>query len=347
MQTKQEMFLDLMGQRDVQFIIPVYQRSYAWVEKQCDELWNDIMRSGRTQSVHFIGTLLYVPENRPEPAPVRQLAIIDGQQRTATLILLLVAFRSYLSKHPDANAGVSASFLDERYLHAMAGDEGACKLILSRLDKDTMIALVNEAALPENPADRVTENLRIFTDKMADGAFDASVFWAGMQHLLLIDAQLEQGDHPQYVFDSMNSKGMPLTTADLVRNRFLIAESHEEQTRLYKEYWLPIESMFDDDKEAKKLNNAIKGWLAVNLPGVHARTRDEVYSIFKHFIDDVYTGTTEEMLQDLRSFAKMYAENFKFNEVKFFRSEHSDTWHNEIRDQIKSQMPYRFSQGGF
>ena len=30
MQTKQDMFLDLMGQQDTQFIIPVYQRSYAW-----------------------------------------------------------------------------------------------------------------------------------------------------------------------------------------------------------------------------------------------------------------------------------------------------------------------------
>lgn len=347
METKQEMFLDLIGQRDIQFIIPVYQRSYAWVEKQCDELWSDIMRAGRTRSVHFIGTLLYVSEPQPADATAHRLAIIDGQQRTATLVLLLVAFRKYLQDHSDADVPVTGRFLDERYLHADSGDEGACKLILSRLDMATMVSLVNGMPLPDEPAQRVVENLELFVGKMNENGFDASVFWTGMQHLLLIEAQLAQGDHPQYVFDSMNSKGMPLTTADLVRNRFLIAESHEEQTRLYKEYWLPIESMFDDDKEATKLNNAIKGWLAVNLPGVHARTRDEVYSVFKYFIDDVYEGTTEEMLQDLRAFAQMYAENFKFNEVKFYRSAHSDTWHNEIRDQIKSSMPYRFSQGGF
>lgn len=347
MQTKQEMFLDLMGQRDVQFIIPVYQRSYAWTEKQCDELWRDINRAGRVGAVHFIGTVLYKSEQKDQNSRGRQLALIDGQQRIATLTLLLASFRSFLRTHEGSVEGIDAEYLDKQYLHAIEGEEGACKLILSRLDRDTMVSVINESPMPENTAARVVENLDFFTQKMADEAFDPKAFWAGLQLLLLIDAELGDGDHAQYVFDSMNSKGMPLTTADLVRNRFLIAENHEEQTRLYREYWLPIESMFDDDKEATKLNNAIKGWLAVNLPGVHARSRDEVYSVFKHFIDEVYEGTTEEMLQDLRAFAKMYAENFKFNEVKRFRSEGSDTWHNEIRDEIKSKMPYRFSQGGF
>ncbi len=347
MQTKQEMFLDLMGQRSIQFIIPVYQRSYAWTEKQCDELWRDINRAGRVGAVHFIGTVLYKAEEQHEGAQSRQLALIDGQQRIATLTLLLASFRSYLTVHEGALSEMDAGQLNERYLHAYDGIEDACKLILSRLDRDTMIAVINEAPLPETPADRVLENLGFFKQKMAEDDFDPQVFWAGMQKLMLIDAELGDEDHAQYVFDSMNSKGMPLTTADLVRNRFLIAENHEDQTRLYKEYWLPIESMFDDDKEATKLNNAIKGWLAVNLPGVHAHSRDEVYSVFKHFIDEVYEGTTEEMLQDLRSFARMYAENFKFNEVKRFRSEGSDQWHNEIREEIKSRMPYRFSQGGF
>ena len=351
MQTKQEMFLDLMGQRDVQFIIPVYQRSYAWTEKQCDDLWHDINRAGRIGSVHFIGTVLYKAENKASGDQTRQLALIDGQQRIATLTLLLASFRAYLREHEAAVEGIDAVWLDRQYLHALDGAEDGCKLMLSRLDRNTMVAVINDTPLPEDSAERVTENLEFFRDKMAADDFDPQAFWAGLQNLLLIDAELGDGDHAQYVFDSMNSKGMPLTTADLVRNRFLIAESHEEQTRLYKEYWLPIESMFDDDKEATKLNNAIKGWLAVNLPGVHARSRDEVYSVFKHFIDEVYEGTTEEMLQDLRAFAKMYAENFKFNEVKKFRSEGSDEWHNEIRDGIKkdiaSKMPYRFSQGGF
>lgn len=335
--------MDLMGRQDMQFIIPVYQRSYAWGEKQCEELWRDVSRAGRNGSVHFIGTVLYVPEEKVGGADERQFAVIDGQQRMATLTLLLAALRSYLQSRKGAVEGVDAQLIDERYLHAVTAAGRVPKLILSRLDRETLVSVIEGTVLPAAPAERVVANLGFFSRKMQEDGFDPCVIWKGMLRLMLIDAELGEGDHAQYIFDSMNSKGMPLVTADLVRNHFLIAKNHEEQTRLYNEYWLPIESMFDDDKEATKLNNAIKGWLAVNVPGVHARTRDEVYSVFKHFVDDEYQGTTEELLQDLRAFAQMYAENFKFNEVKEFRSKDSDKWHNEIR----SRMPYRFSQGGF
>lgn len=341
--TKQEMFLDLMGQTNVQFIIPVYQRAYAWTDKQCEALWRDINRAGRINAIHFIGTLLYMPESEMLADGVHQMAIIDGQQRTATCTLVLIALREYLKEHPGAIEGVTAEYLDQTYLHSAGGEENGAKLILSRLDRDTMISQLNGTPLPEKSADRVVNNLEFFQKKMAQDDFDAEQFWRGMQQLLMIDAELTSDDHAQYVFDSMNSKGMPLTTADFVRNRFLISEDHAEQTRLYEKYWLPIEMMFDDDEDATKLNNAIKGWLAVNVPSVRAHTQEDVYAAFKHFIDDVYEGTTEEMMQDLQAFARMYSENFKFNEVKAFRSQNSSEWKNEIL----SKMPHRFSQGGF
>ena len=343
MQTKQDMFLDLMGQTDTQFIIPVYQRSYAWSDRQCEELWRDILRAGRHKMVHFIGTLLYVVEKESDSCAPYQRSIVDGQQRTATLTLVLVAFRNYLRNHDGAVSGLSAQSINDTYLHAGNGSDQACKLILSRLDKDTMIAVVEETPLPTEAAPRVISNLEFFTNKMADDSFDPVVFWEGMQRLMMINAELGEGDHAQYIFDSLNSKGMPLTTADLVRNHFLISQDHATQTRLYNEYWLPIESMFDNDKDHRKLNNAIWGWLAVNVPDVRAHNKDEVYDVFKHYMQDQYEGSIEDILIDLRAFAQMYSENFKFNEVKQFRSQDSDKWNNELR----SKMPYRFSQGGF
>lgn len=62
MQTKQELFLDLLGTEDTQFVIPVYQRVYSWGLQQCKGLWQDINRSGRTGNAHFIGTVLYAPD---------------------------------------------------------------------------------------------------------------------------------------------------------------------------------------------------------------------------------------------------------------------------------------------
>ncbi len=45
-----------------QFIIPIYQRTYSWGEKECEQLWNDILRTGRNENVssHFVGSIVYV-----------------------------------------------------------------------------------------------------------------------------------------------------------------------------------------------------------------------------------------------------------------------------------------------
>lgn len=63
MKAIQSQFLDLLGANLIQFIIPVYQRIYSWDSKQCKDLWEDTMRAGRKNELHFIGSFLYTPES--------------------------------------------------------------------------------------------------------------------------------------------------------------------------------------------------------------------------------------------------------------------------------------------
>ena len=98
MQTKQELFLDLLGTEDTQFVIPVYQRVYSWGLQQCKGLWQDINRSGRTGNAHFIGTVLYAPDRFAKTAQ-HQLDVIDGQQRMTTLTIVIAALVKYLRAH--------------------------------------------------------------------------------------------------------------------------------------------------------------------------------------------------------------------------------------------------------
>ena len=51
-------------QRSPQFIIPIYQRTYSWTEKQCRQLWDDILRVGSsdTIAVHFVGSIVYIEQ---------------------------------------------------------------------------------------------------------------------------------------------------------------------------------------------------------------------------------------------------------------------------------------------
>ena len=98
MKTTQRTFLDYLGAPHTHFIIPVYQRVYTWSDKQCATLWRDCAHAGEAQSEHFIGTVLYSPDPELTGAQTQAIDIIDGQQRTATISLLIAALADYLEE---------------------------------------------------------------------------------------------------------------------------------------------------------------------------------------------------------------------------------------------------------
>src|SRR4051794_35480831 len=85
-------------QVDGQFVIPIYQRTYSWTEKQCRQLWADIVRAALDDTVptHFLGSIVYIHESILHVSSVPQLVVIDGQQRLTTVSLLLIALRQHL-----------------------------------------------------------------------------------------------------------------------------------------------------------------------------------------------------------------------------------------------------------
>lgn len=68
-------------QGDTQFVIPIYQRTYSWTEKQCKQLWADIVRAAVDDSVpsHFLGSIVYIHEGVLHTSSVPQFVVIDGQ----------------------------------------------------------------------------------------------------------------------------------------------------------------------------------------------------------------------------------------------------------------------------
>src|SRR5260370_8227039 len=82
-----------------QFIIPIYQRTYSWTREQCEQLWNDIVRSATDKEVqgHFLGSIVFIQRGLFMVATLPQLLVTDCQHRLSTLSLLLIA----LAKAPD------------------------------------------------------------------------------------------------------------------------------------------------------------------------------------------------------------------------------------------------------
>ena len=281
--TEQKMFLDVLGSENVQYVIPVFQRVYSWSKDQCDELWGDILRAGRTSNTHFIGTLLYSVDP-DDGSGVTRLSVIDGQQRTATLTLLLAALERRLRETSIGH--VDADFVRDNLLFV----GGEHKLVLSRTDRKTLFAILDGGELPERVSERVVENFEFFCAKTREEGFDPGDLWAGMQQLLLISANLTDEDNPQLIFESLNSRGTPLTVGDLVRNYLLIAEDRREQERLYEEYWKPIELMFGDDPGSEKLNAGIRMWLTIRFVKERIRDKSQTTASSRHTSRTSTTG---------------------------------------------------------
>ena len=304
MKTGQQLFCALLGAPDTQFVIPVYQRVYAWGSKQCDTLWNDILRTGQRNVPHFIGTVLIAEEESPDN--LRCIDVIDGQQRAATITLLIAALRDYLSERDLSIGDVDADFIDRTFLFSRSNDP--CKLHLASPDQPTLRAVLNRSDLPEDDdlSENVVANYRRFRQKM-ESSFDVATFWRGLNQLLVIVADLDEDDRPQAVFESLNSKGMPLTTADLARNLLFIGIGYDEQSRLYAQYWEPVEKLCENDDAAVSLNAALRGWLAIKAPHLRISDKDDVYAAFKSYLQNDYHGQTEELLSGLSGFLRTFA----------------------------------------
>ena len=313
MQIKQQSLLDLMGAPDVRFSIPKFQRAYSWDAPQCDELWRDIMRAARAHRSHFMGTLIYLEEQR---GGMRELSVVDGQQRLTTITLILSAFARYLRETGEQLFGVDADYIASTFLNGNTGT----KLLLSPADRATLEAVVSDTTLPEHASEHVVENLQNFEAKMHNDEFDSMALWQGLESLFVIASELDHKRQAPVIFESFNSKGVPLVTADLVRNFLLIAENHSEQKRLFSQYWEPITGVFGDDPGSIKLNNAILGWLAVRLKEVRKFGDAQAFSIFKSYCEDEYDGTVDDLLDEMYAFCMVWAENYRYHAVKKYKT---------------------------
>lgn len=285
-----------------QFIIPIFQRTYSWEQNHCEQLWNDIVRVGSHSSLnsHFIGSVVYIPEQETSAAITRWL-VIDGQQRITTITLLLLAFMNRL-KAEKIETPVSAAEVEDYYLRNRYGKgEQSYKMLLTKTDKDTLISLLDYKNPPERYSQRILENYKFFAEKIA--VADMGMVYTGIQKLMIVDVRLQQGlDNPQMIFESMNSTGKALTQADLIRNFVLMGLPHEQQTTLYNDYWRPMETLFGAESYNSYFDEFMRFFLVIHT-GNYRIKKDEVYAEFKTYSQKF---DTEELLKNLFEFSGYY-----------------------------------------
>ena len=308
MKATEAKLLDFL-KKSPQFVIPIYQRTYSWTEKECRQLWNDIVRTGSDDriSVHFVGSIVYIDKADSNVTTWEPLLVIDGQQRLTTVTLLIAALAKALGETEPVD-GFSAAMLRGYYLqNPLEKGERKFKLILSQTDKATLTAIVDNSEQPREHSIRVAQNFKLFEDLIAGCGNDLAAVCKGLVKLMMVDIKLKRSeDNPQLIFESMNSTGKELSQADLIRNYILMGLEPELQTRLYEQFWRPMEIDFGQKAYGTHFDAFMRHYLTVKTGEIPRL--DEVYEAYKAHASSpiIAAAGVEVLVKDIRDFARCF-----------------------------------------
>ena len=246
MKATEAKLLDLL-KKSSQFEIPIYQRTYSWTEKECKQLWDDVIHCGNNDTirVHFIGSIVYIESGLSQVTYQSPLLVIDGQQRLTTVTLLLAALAEAIGDTEPVDGFSQRKIRNYYLLNPEEVKDRHYKLILSQTDKDSLKAIVTNKNQPTNHSIRIVENYSNFKKWIANDGIDFETICKGLAKLVVVDLALNRDyDNPQLIFESMNSTGKELSQADLIRNFILMGLEPMLQNHLYEQYWRPMEVEF-------------------------------------------------------------------------------------------------------
>ena len=303
---------NLLGflKRSPQFVIPIYQRTYSWTERECGQLWEDILRTGGSDAIpaHFTGSIVYIEKGLYQVTSQSSLLVIDGQQRLTTVMLILEALGRHVGDGEPVD-GFSAKKLRSYYLlNPLEEGERGFKLLLTQTDKQSLLALMQQKPEPTESSLRISQNFAFFQEQVRSlEATGLALLCKGLAKLTIVDIALSRDqDNPQLIFESMNSTGRELSQADLIRNFILMGLEPTHQTRLYEEHWRPMEVAFGQEAYGTHFDGFMRHYLTFKtgeIPNVRA-----VYEAFKGHArsPEVAAAGVDALVADVHTYAGYY-----------------------------------------
>lgn len=296
---------DFLSSNKTQFVIPVYQRNYDWSTSQCRQLLDDILEVGTSSKMnaHFIGSVVYVHDDVYTSSRIKELTVIDGQQRLTTLTLIYIALYR-LAKEMEDEALVNE--ISETYLiNKFAPEEEKLKLRpTENNDKAVKYLLRSDESEEFNDFSKVIDNFNYFKNRITEENFEFVL--RGLSKLMFVEISLDRDkDDPQRIFESLNSTGLELSQADLIRNYILMGLKRRDQNRIYNNYWEIIEKLAKEETSNKsRVSDFIRDYLT--LVNNKIPNKSKVYEEFKSKYPTSDIDVLEQNLAPIKSLVKYY-----------------------------------------
>lgn len=289
-----------------QFVIPVYQRNYDWTNPECKKLLEDIMEVGNktVNDNHFVGSIVFIHEGVYTTSEVNPLVIIDGQQRLTTITLLYLALYKFAMAN---NMEEKATEINETILINRFVTEDSSKLKLKQTDvnaKAFKFLMAENESSNYSEYSRLIENFNYFAKQINRDNF--KIINDGLNRLLFVEISLERGkDDPQRIFESLNSTGLELSQADLIRNYILMGLEPREQIRVFHNYWEVIENNAKiEDAEETRVSDLIRDYLT--LINKKIPNKSKVYEEFKNKFQSRNVEFYNTILNTIKQYSIIY-----------------------------------------
>ena len=258
---------DLFQDNKTDFLIPDYQRPYAWGKEECGTLWEDIFefaipdadatKFDDNKEEYFLGPIVTF-QNK-----ANQLEIIDGQQRLTTLMLLLRAFYDYFANMQDENSIKTREAIGKCIWKTNPfgiPDKQSLKInseVATDNDKDEFLSILRTGTVGDKQKSRYAENFRFFQQKIQEFLFKFPVFFAYLpirilNNCILLPIEAESQDTALRIFSTLNDRGLPLSDSDIFKAQFYKFYSGKGKKDTFIDQWKKLEERCGQIFQPKK-----------------------------------------------------------------------------------------------
>ena len=269
MQAKETKLQDII-EGTKQYVVPLFQRTYSWTNKEWNILWKDLVELCETKNprTHFIGSIVNMP-TVSVPEGVAKYLLIDGQQRLTTIFIILTLLRN--KAREIQNQEFAEEINNTLLVNPYKKGTDYFKLMPTQVDRDCYKNFIQGK---ENTTEnQLTKAYDFFDKKLRQIPLDFEKLKKIITtYFSVVSIVLDPDDNPYLVFESLNAKGRPLTQADLIRNYFFMRIHVDNQESVYQEFWSPMQTNLRD-----KMTEFIRHFLMRN--GSIVKQTDVYYSL--------------------------------------------------------------------
>ena len=240
------------------FLIPDYQRPYAWTETECLTLWEDLFEFAFpekdndkfTDDEYYLGPIVTFKNDD------NKLEIIDGQQRLTTLMLLLRAFVVKFKNAQDKNTILTRQNIEKCIWKTDEfGNPDINRLkidseVATDNDKDEFLDILKTGEAKKELRSKYAINYRFFQDKIAEFVDKYPMYVAYfpiriLNNCILLPIEADDQDTALRIFSTLNDRGLPLSDADIFKAQFYKYYSKKGQKDNFIEKWKSLEEIAD------------------------------------------------------------------------------------------------------